>query len=831
MKTRKILKGQFMRTASYNVINLLLQYSPDLCATDTRFSLLVQIVAANGYGEFMKPLVESEVDVNARGHRYGNALQAAARYGQLQCLKILLDAGAATNVVGGKYGTPLNAAIIGSNDEVFQELIHRGVDLNLVSVVDYSTVTPLQLAVKLGKVHMVRHLMVAGANARSSADLVYTAVEMDHFEMTQMLSGFGATADSQNTKQETAPLVACWRSNERVVELLLNNKADPNAMSPTGPFGLKSGPLHTAAWWGRSEIAQLLLRYGAVVERRNKVGQKPLAVAALRGHLEVMQLLLSAGAKISDPTIETIFLRQALKGERPRRTVKLLMGLGVNLADLESALKEALTADIRSMDEGLLMYFVGLFPPSPTLLPLACRLGLAKTVQAIIDKSIHPEIDLEDGARARHLAAYHQHEELVVFLIQQGYDVNYPTREYGTAVSAAIEGVMASMKHPAMSNCSWKWRYGKLEASSTLTPKSVGRFSRLPTPEPHSDSDSDIPAPRRGRRLSRVGCETKSANDSLVCYRIVKALVIAGAEINPLIARPLGTPLHIACYLGFLPVVEFLLDHGTDINGSGGHFRSALIAAIYDNQQDVMHFLLARAINKPNNFQPPLQAIPGHAITPDVFENLAQVSHYANELITLLLKHDPEALPTESVVTPLLRTKAQFKVLKYQIGTQLSGLQGLRSTRSKMRITPSSYCPENPSMCYQKPLWSVSAAAGDNFVRADLKHDRNIRILLRVLDACLESWSAESLKRLLVHDPSLVIPSYFPVRAVERVVKDPGYTERVSEVVKLLIKCDKRVIFTSDAHALIDKQLPQSWWRRSPLRDFKKLLLRLQKPT
>ncbi|KAL4966446.1 uncharacterized protein BDV14DRAFT_198900 [Aspergillus stella-maris] len=135
-----------------------------------------------------------------------------------------------------------------------------------------------------------------------------------------------------------------------------------------------------------------------------------------------------------------------------------------------------------------------------------------------------------------------------------------------------------------------------------------------------------------------------------------------------------------------------------------------------------------------------LQTIPGHAITPDVFENLAQVPHYANELITLLLKHDREPLPTESVVTSLLRTGAHFKVLKALLdrnptirltGAMVNSIQDANHAIFLLSREAEYVVSETALVRF--------AAAGDKFVRAALKHDRDIKIISRVLDACLGS--------------------------------------------------------------------------------------------
>jgi|SRR5579872_1178116 len=55
-------------------------------------------------------------------------------------------------------------------------------------------------------------------------------------------------------------------------------------------------PLHVAAGYGRSDVAQLLLDGKAVVDAKNKNGYTPLYLAARSGHKDVVELLLANGA-------------------------------------------------------------------------------------------------------------------------------------------------------------------------------------------------------------------------------------------------------------------------------------------------------------------------------------------------------------------------------------------------------------------------------------------------------------------------------------------------------------------------------------------------------
>ena len=61
-------------------------------------------------------------------------------------------------------------------------------------------------------------------------------------------------------------------------------------------------PLHWAARFGQSQVAELLIAEGADVNAKNVVGQTPLHLAAGASHKEIIELLIAAGAEVNAKT-------------------------------------------------------------------------------------------------------------------------------------------------------------------------------------------------------------------------------------------------------------------------------------------------------------------------------------------------------------------------------------------------------------------------------------------------------------------------------------------------------------------------------------------------
>ena len=75
------------------------------------------------------------------------------------------------------------------------------------------------------------------------------------------------------------------------VKYLLNDGANVNGKNPDG-----YGPLHFAAYYGRTESARLLIEKGADINRKSEAYGTPLIVAAYYGHKDFVKLLLEKGA-------------------------------------------------------------------------------------------------------------------------------------------------------------------------------------------------------------------------------------------------------------------------------------------------------------------------------------------------------------------------------------------------------------------------------------------------------------------------------------------------------------------------------------------------------
>jgi ankyrin repeat protein len=154
----------------------------------------------------------------------------------------------------------------------------------------------------------------------SAADLMTAVVAGDADTVRRMVTEDPSLASSRGEDGVSALLQARYRNDRATIDALLSadpeldifeaaalgyvdrvrerldaNRGDIGALSPDG-----FTPLHLAAFFGKADVARLLLDSGADVTAytRNPFANQPLHAAAAGGHVEICRMLIAAGADV-----------------------------------------------------------------------------------------------------------------------------------------------------------------------------------------------------------------------------------------------------------------------------------------------------------------------------------------------------------------------------------------------------------------------------------------------------------------------------------------------------------------------------------------------------
>ena len=242
-----------------------------------------------------------EVDeIGAQGH---TALMAAAYHGHRSIVNILLSAGADPNLLSddeglGKAGMTALMMAAGSffasnRQHVVQLLIAGGADVNQRGVGGKTAIFYAALAGS-GYLDCVETAIASGADLDLQDDAghtVLTAVAAaENYPLFNLLMQAGASTAGLESIQL---IQAAGTGNVDRVRSLLATKVNLDLD--------RGAAIGSAAAAGHTQIVELLIRAGANVNLRDKLGFTPIASAAYAGYGEIVQLLIDAGADIQAP--------------------------------------------------------------------------------------------------------------------------------------------------------------------------------------------------------------------------------------------------------------------------------------------------------------------------------------------------------------------------------------------------------------------------------------------------------------------------------------------------------------------------------------------------
>ncbi|CAN5369981.1 hypothetical protein BH11ARM2_BH11ARM2_38060 [soil metagenome] len=284
-----------------------LEAGADLYHRDHIGRTALAIAAGAGQVHIVRWLLEMGLPIDDRDESDETALIEACEAGSTEIVAILLETGADVEATDDVRTKPIDVA---RNIDIVRQLVDRGADIDYVNGQGYSL---LINAAGEGDETMVRGLLELGANLETTSTgetALHAAVWGDERRIVRILLEAGADPNAQDVDGRT-PLHGA--RSPQVAQMLLEAGADPSIADDSGdpPVASLTEPevlevirgasaydetemgnaLSHAVESGNLELAKYHLAHGAPAEWRSEWGETPLMISAERSDAVMVALL------------------------------------------------------------------------------------------------------------------------------------------------------------------------------------------------------------------------------------------------------------------------------------------------------------------------------------------------------------------------------------------------------------------------------------------------------------------------------------------------------------------------------------------------------------
>lgn len=314
----------------------------------TKKSKTVQELIVAGEIEKAKSLFTNQAEINNVDEDGNTALHVAAKLNESDLVTFLIVKGADTELKN-KYGdTPLHVAIANDAYESSRALTSLGADIFALNAKGKSA---LEIAITKSNVYydiMINEKTALLRDMNNGNGIVHYFVLTRNQRALLYCINKRLDIDKKNSAQET-PLALALKNPDTAIcaeiaaDLLLAGAEEVECdaryfedavIQRNLSMRMDDGqtPLHLAAIYGHTGIAQYLLNKGADIKAQDISGTTPLHEAVRYGNIEIARQLLSKGADVNcKDSLGKTPLLVLISPEKQAETYELLLSHGANV--------------------------------------------------------------------------------------------------------------------------------------------------------------------------------------------------------------------------------------------------------------------------------------------------------------------------------------------------------------------------------------------------------------------------------------------------------------------------------------------------------------------
>jgi len=417
-------------------------------------------------------------------------------------------------------------------------------------------------AVKSQDAESVRALLKQRIDVKAAqgdgSTALHWAADLDNLSIADVLIRAGAPVNAANDLGATPLYLACRNRSALMVDRLLAAGANANAKLLNGETVLM-----TCARTGEPKTVKALLLHGADAKAKEpQHDQTALMWAAAQSHPETVGMLIEFGA---DVRARSRIYSQTVVGEQTQRAGREELNYNVQRGGMTPLMFAARNGDAESAK---LLLGAGAdanetLPDGTSALVLAAHSGQGNVAIALLEKGANPNA-MDIGYTAMHAAVLRSDLNLVKALLAHGADPNIKMTK-GTPVRRDTTDY--NLLAPLIGSTPYLLAARFLEPDIMRALVAGGADPKIAMPNGATPlmlaagMGTSLEESRRGINIIDFG---KVEPESQV-LEAVKAAVDLSGDVNA--ANQNGdTALHTAAAWGHVTVVQYLTDHGAQIN-------------------------------------------------------------------------------------------------------------------------------------------------------------------------------------------------------------------------------------------------------------------------
>jgi ankyrin repeat protein len=446
----------------------------------------------------------------------------------------------------------------------------------IMAMVSLAAAADLRLvdAVKSRDVDAVQALLKQHADVNApqgdGATALHWAVHFDDLRIADLLIRGGARVNAANDTGVTPLFLACMNRNAAMVERLLAANANPNAALLNGETVLM-----TCSRTGEiGAVKALLARRANVNVKEPAHDQTALMWAAAQKHPQVVQALVEHGADVrarSRTYNQTVTSEVTQRAGREELNYSVQRGgstpllFAARVGDAESAriLLEA-GADVNDM-----------LPDGTSALVAAAHSGQQAVGILLLDKGADPNAAAV-GYTALHAAVLRNGLDLVKALLAHGANPNAQITQ-GTPVRRNSEDFELPATLIGATPYLLAAKFLEVDIMRVLAAGGADPRQSMRTGATPLMAAAGLGAAANTDRRGLSALDGGKVEDDGRVLDAVRAAIELGGDVNA-VSESGDTALHGAAALGYNTVVQFLADHGAQLNVKNKRGLTALAA-------------------------------------------------------------------------------------------------------------------------------------------------------------------------------------------------------------------------------------------------------------